>query len=583
MKKFGKLSLGALALLMSACSSDEPIAPDNSQVPGGENDIYASLTLRLPSSNGTRGVTETGEYYNDGIEIGQDYENKVSNVLVVLATREGNTFRLLTKSVSDIKELSGENEIKYTLTFKSSEMTPDALDEDSKIPGTQSVYVFAYCNPSAKLLELADNWETGNTSFINQVANIYKSDNRDQIDGTMWTPDKFLMTNCELSAPIDIPARTKLVKEHGTAENAFPLGTVKVKRAAARFDFMTTTTSAGLNKYPIIDSGTKENLGTVELTDMAMFNLNKFFYYLPRTNDTWNWGNASMSSGSITLCGDLEGYVVSPNNDNWKGNGTLRTDLINNNYFFNLTTGNLNGLEWVSLRNWNENNKLDNHEGWEHPDKNLEHDYRIWRYVTENTIPQHADNATMSQRAGISTGVVFRGEFTPSESQQSIWNGNTVYFYNGIVYGDYETLKKHVEDFPNTAIADDFKAVSTFQSPGAKDPKANLLSGLSKEQRHGFTAYVPTMVTENGKDVYKYVMYYYYYNRHNTNGVNTSMGINEFGVVRNNVYKLRVTTVGTFGRPDVPEKEEPNEEESAYFTVSCIVMPWTVRVNDIDF
>ncbi len=79
-------------------------------------------------------------------------------------------------------------------------------------------------------------------------------------------------------------------------------------------------------------------------------------------------------------------------------------------------------------------------------------------------------------------------------------------------------------------------------------------------------------------------MYYFYYNRHNTNGNNSVMGSNEFGVVRNNVYKLKVTKVGSFGDPEFPDDpNDPDEEEKAYFTVSCLVMPWTVRVNDIEF
>ena len=81
-----------------------------------------------------------------------------------------------------------------------------------------------------------------------------------------------------------------------------------------------------------------------------------------------------------------------------------------------------------------------------------------------------------------------------------------------------------------------------------------------------------------------YTMYYFYYNRHNSNGNNSQMGENEFGVVRNNVYKLQVTACGSLGEPEAPENpDHPDEEEKAYFTVSCHVMPWTVRINNIEF
>lgn len=79
-------------------------------------------------------------------------------------------------------------------------------------------------------------------------------------------------------------------------------------------------------------------------------------------------------------------------------------------------------------------------------------------------------------------------------------------------------------------------------------------------------------------------MYYFYYNRHITNGKNYEMGTNEFGVVRNNVYKLAVTVCKRLGEPDSPnDPDEPDEEEKVYFAVSCEVLPWTVRVNDIEF
>ncbi len=62
------------------------------------------------------------------------------------------------------------------------------------------------------------------------------------------------------------------------------------------------------------------------------------------------------------------------------------------------------------------------------------------------------------------------------------------------------------------------------------------------------------------------------------------MGENEFGVVRNNVYKLKVTACGTLGEPEAPSKpDDPDEKENAYFSVNCLVLPWTVRVNDIIF
>lgn len=87
-----------------------------------------------------------------------------------------------------------------------------------------------------------------------------------------------------------------------------------------------------------------------------------------------------------------------------------------------------------------------------------------------------------------------------------------------------------------------------------------------------------------------YYFYYYYKNRHNDNLDNGSMGIMEFATVRNNVYKLAVTNISSLGHPRIPENDPdkptpdtPDESDDLYITVNCRVIPWVVRINNIDF
>ena len=67
------------------------------------------------------------------------------------------------------------------------------------------------------------------------------------------------------------------------------------------------------------------------------------------------------------------------------------------------------------------------------------------------------------------------------------------------------------------------------------------------------------------------------------------MGPMEFAVVRNNVYKLAVTNISKFGHPengidpDPVDPTDPDEVAEYYFTVAVKVLPWTVRVNNIEF
>lgn len=93
---------------------------------------------------------------------------------------------------------------------------------------------------------------------------------------------------------------------------------------------------------------------------------------------------------------------------------------------------------------------------------------------------------------------------------------------------------------------------------------------------------------ENGK--LGYYCYYYYWNRHNDNNRNGVMGPMEFCTVRNNVYKLSVTKVSRLGHPrldendpDSPTPDTPDEKSNVYITVDSKVIPWVVRVNNIEF
>lgn len=87
-----------------------------------------------------------------------------------------------------------------------------------------------------------------------------------------------------------------------------------------------------------------------------------------------------------------------------------------------------------------------------------------------------------------------------------------------------------------------------------------------------------------------YYCYYFYWNRHNDNGMNGVMAGMEFDVVRNNVYKLAVTKIARLGHPriaandpDAPTPNTPDEHGDVYITVTCTTLPWVVRENEIVF
>lgn len=124
----------------------------------------------------------------------------------------------------------------------------------------------------------------------------------------------------------------------------------------------------------------------------------------------------------------------------------------------------------------------------------------------------------------------------------------------------------------------------------ANKPTTGTLYSAAKEAitKANFTIYQSSKDAKT--DTWGYYCYYYYWNRHNDNGQSGVMGPMEFAVVRNNVYKLAVTKLSQLGHPRIPENDPdtpkpdtPDEKSDIYMTVSVQVIPWVVRVNNIEF
>ncbi len=153
-----------------------------------------------------------------------------------------------------------------------------------------------------------------------------------------------------------------------------------------------------------------------------------------------------------------------------------------------------------------------------------------------------------------------------------------------------------ITDDEGKVIFDDEEALDT-DSPNyawmawdkANRQAGELLNNFKKKATaNGFTLYQSNQDQHTGK--WGYYCFYYYWNRHNDNGKDSVMGPMEFGVVRNNVYKLAVTKLSTLGHPRLPENDPedptpdtPDEKANVYLTVKVEVVPWAVRINNINF
>lgn len=614
MKLFPKLMLGALALTMWSCSSDEPNSNGSFESKG---DFYANLTLNM----GTRSTTTdpgTGNepaQSNDGYEFGKDFENNVYDICVVLAEKATDgSYKYVTSAVSNAVADINSNAPVFVIQFESEKLAKQASKE---------VYVFAYCNADTQL----QNWVgtlnegdafadktgalTGDGGVQGTVSNPYNP-----ITNSISEPKRFLMTNA-LPQNVTLPAYSVLSKQHTTRETAFNLGEVKVERVSCRFDFMQTTVQGQSepNLYPVTEGISNQQIASIRLDGMALFNEAKEYYLLPH-----------MSADSLyttpVICGNetSNNYVMSPNAD------TKRTFMANPTsaapsdlYYFPVSTlpnaYTYTPISAVANGIQDNENSVTNQPSWTHTG-----DYRIWRYATENTIP-----GIYGQRHALTTGVIFRGEIVPvtnaaagtpaktladamaskktiyafsqttggSNPQISVVLGTAMDVYKYSAYhnpsqirakfvdalraGYFKLLDKDGKQIAVTASTTE--DVIFAKETGVADVQGETTNNnalYAEQNNYDFIAYTPT-------DGHYYV-YYYYYNRHNDNGLNT-MGVMEFATVRNNIYKLKVDNIMRFGLPgDKPDKPDtPDETPDIYFKVSVKVLDWVVRVNNIIF
>lgn len=576
---FKKYFVAALpALLLASCASDEP-ATGGEDVNNGKA-MYARIQIQVPTATRSNTLDKPNGDTNSnaGFEVGQPYENDINNVTIVLATEENGVYTPKASGVYQGNDAMPDpvNENTYTILFK---------DEDIVQLAGEKVYVFAYCN--------TDIPTTSFTGSLNEMISSITSGAENQ---GIWKKGNFMMANAPGKKILNItmPETDALINNYNSAEKALDLGTVEVARTAARFDYKVTDN----NLYDIVDINSDDNavVAQVEMVGMTPFNIAKDFYTLPRVS-------ADGTAAGWTICGEEVGsllgnvtpnYVVSPFYTE-KAESSV-ADLASK-YFFPLPTVGNNGtyaaFDYTVINDWYKAATDDNDENWTGIDG-----YKIWHYATENTIP-----AVDNQRKGITTGVIFKGKLTNAQGlmKTAMDAGHAVYFYNGICYGDIANLRRVVANLnhdetdwtsPNK-MYNDFKRVfgEEYLSYDKAADGTRVYRTLDADLKDC------TSAANNGTfkilrpdEAGDYYTYYVYYNRHNDNGQSTVMGPMEFATVRNNVYKLSVTKVTDFGHTsdpkDDPEPENPDnpdETPKTYFRVSCHVIPWIVRINNIEF
>lgn len=523
-----------MASLAAGCAQEDiDTAPSGG---GGMSPAsYVSLSFASPQGAPTRS-NPTGGETGDGHETGQDYENTITSAVAFFyqgdkgVNGDGTTQINAAVSFNVGSTMSGDR------TYTTS---PQQVDLEN---GTYNVIVVA--NPGA-------DWWTGKSLTLAEV--------RDHIQTTAWTVSGSDYSNFVMTSAADATLTLNSNPEDDPAK-----ATVDVERMAARLDYMNSKDS-----YECTDPAYSG--ATVKITGAALVNnLTAGSYLLKRVADDVNGTNLSYLGDETADENDVAtNYVLDP----WTTNKSK--DLYG---------------EWFG---------------------NISQDPNYWAaYVQQGTpvsdgtetwqrIGYTLENTTAAEEAGkrYSTGVVFKAKFHP-QGVANYQDGATFFALGTHLFASMENMMTYVygADFSQfdakIDACNDWAAVKNFAASLLdNDPSGykTFLQGQDDTQdlaqvkeslkwkaymfsNCGYSASlnnnVYSVILDQNEDISTRealqpygtrtyedaTCYYTWWVRHSNDNNDDAKGIMEYAIVRNNIYKLTVSSIYSLGG-EVPEDE----------------------------
>lgn len=526
-----------MASLAAGCAQEDVgTAPSD----GGGMSASSYVSLSFASSQGTSTrANPTGGETGDGQEKGQANENEIKSAVAFFYQGSG-TDGVNSSGTTPIMAVATFNVGSYTEPGSGIDRTyattPQQVDLDN---GTYNVLVVA--NPGA-------DWWTGQSLTLADV--------RDHIQTTAWTA-----SGSDYSDFVMTSAANATLTLNSNPENDPAKAEVNVERMAARLDYKAEAS------YTCADPAYSG--ATVEITGAALVNnLTAGSYLLKRVASAVDGEPTYLGNETADVNGAATNYVLDPWTTNKNGN-------LYGTWF-------MNGF---SDPNW--------WAGYVLPGTHVSDGTDTWQrigYTLENTTAADAAGSDYS------TGVVFKATFHP-QGVANYNDGATFFALGTHLFASMEDMMTYVygADFSqfDTKIdaCTDWVAVKNFAASLLDNDPSGYKAFLQEQDetqdlaqvkeslkwsaymlsKCGYSASLNEtynveldqngIVTREALQPYGVrtyedaTCYYTWWVRHSNDNNDDAKGIMEYAIVRNNIYKLTVSSIYSLGN-DVPGEDE---------------------------
>ncbi|MCE9001357.1 Mfa1 family fimbria major subunit [Bacteroides fragilis] len=539
MKRLKYMSMMGLAALLlttwAACS-------DDTDTPGGENPeearAYTTVTIAVPNGVAETRTDPTADTDDNTTEVGSEDEYNVKTAnLYLFPGGTGSSFGSATLteiiSINQFTQMTIGSDAKTIVwTSKKTALTPGEYRIYIVVNGT----VNGVGDSSKGSLTEADFLAKTTANATDVTANVPA--------GGLVMASRSVNSGNTNTVPYIAQTITKDPEQTIAATVERVMGKITVTAGG-------TNVSSAANKYTSFSQtvNTIGNITDITLKGYYVVNARQEGYYF-RHVDKENSATSSLGEANFGNSTTSFPYVTDPKT--YDKTYTATPALANSYGDWYLQGSGAFGLSSFSSFTGDYT---------EMPGYSTVADTKVAAYCYENTMLKG------KQKNGYTTGIVFKAEITPSkmmktasggsgvEEETTIGSITEIFYHSGIFYKDIAALKAAGVSLQN----------GTTSSSSADDLKKNDVQCFKKGSADG-----------------KFICYYPYWIKH-LPSADVAEDVMEFGIVRNNVYRVTVTGIQGVGKDGVTEDvitdTETDDPTTVLLNVKLSIKPWVVRAN----